>query len=118
MSNPTPTEDQSVQSNKTVIQTSPTPLRCLTGALMAGGLAIALYYLTTSIAQTFASKPIHSSNPLVINIGAAVRTLVVGVSTLATSIFGIVAIGLVALAIQLSIQQLTKRLSSSTNTQK
>jgi hypothetical protein len=61
-----------------------------------------------SIATTFAAKPIHSDNPMVVNIGSAVRTLVVGVVALGTGIFGIVAIGLLALAIQLVVQQLTK----------
>lgn len=78
----------------------PTPLRCLTGALISGGLAIALYSLTAAIAQTFATKPIHSNNVAVVNIASAVRTLVVGMSALATGIFGLVAIGLVALAVQ------------------
>ncbi|MDP5338995.1 MAG: DUF3082 domain-containing protein, partial [Nodularia sp. (in: cyanobacteria)] len=86
----------------------PTPLRCITGAIFAGGLGYAMYSLMISIATTFAAKPIHSDNPIAVNIGAAVRTLVVGVVALGTGIFGIVAIGLLALAIQLVVQQLTK----------
>jgi len=86
-------------------QTSPTPLRCLTGALISGGLASALYSLTVAIAQTFAAKPIHSDNVAVVNIASAVRTLVVGMSALGTGIFALVAVGLVALAIQLLIQK-------------
>lgn len=89
-------------------QTQPTPLRCLMGALISGSLGIALYKLTASIAQTFAAKPIHSDNPAVINITAAVRTLVVGMTALGTGIFGLVAIGLVGLAMQILIQQFTK----------
>jgi len=81
----------------------------LSGALISGGFAIALYFLTTSIAHTFASKPLLSTNSTAINIAIAVRTLVVGVSTLATTIFSLVALGLVALAVQISIQQLKKR---------
>ena len=105
MSHPTPTEESAVQ-------TAPTPRRCLIGALVSGGLAIAFYRLTIAIAQTFAAKPLHSHNPMVVNIGSAVRTLVVGISTLATSLFGIVTIGLIALTIQLIIQRLTKRSST------
>lgn len=93
--------------------TSPTPSRCLTGAVMSGGLAYAMYSLMIAIATTFATKPIHSDNQIVLNIASAVRTLVVGVVALGTGIFGIVAIGLTALAIQLLIQQLTKAKSYS-----
>ena len=106
MNNPTPTESQIKQPTD---NTQPTPIRCLSGALISGGLAIALYLLTASIAQTFAAKPIHSDNPIAINIGAAVRTLVVGITALGTGIFALVAVGLVALAIQLSIQAIAKR---------
>lgn len=105
MNNQPPTENQVNPDTKTL----PTPLRCLTGASIAGGLAIALYSLTSSIAQSFAAKPLHSDNALVLRISAAVRTLVVGVSTLATGVFGLVAIGLVALAMQVFIQQLTQK---------
>ena len=82
----------------------PTPLRCITGATISGGLAFAMYSLMIAIATTFASKPIHSDNQIVINIASAVRTLVVGVAALGMGIFSIVAIGLLALAIQLLIQ--------------
>lgn len=87
-------------------ETSMSPLRCLSGALISGGIGSTLYFLTLSIARTFASKPIHSDNVTVVNITVAVRTLVVGMSALGTGIFGLVALGLVALAIQLIIQQL------------
>lgn len=82
----------------------PTPLRCITGATISGGLAFAMYSLMIAIATTFASKPIHSDNQIVINIASAVRTLVVGVVALGMGIFSIVAIGLLALAVQLLIQ--------------
>jgi hypothetical protein len=108
MNNPTPTKNSTTRSSGSA-QTSPTPWRCLIGAVISGGLAIALYSLTTAIAHTFASKPIHSDNPAVINIASAVRTLVVGITALGAGIFGVVAIGLVALAIQLLVQKITKR---------
>lgn len=108
MNNPTPTQNPADRPTDTA-QTPPTPLNCLTGAVMAGGIAIALYSLTASIAQTFAAKPIHSNNPAVVNIASAVRTLVVGITALGTGIFGLVAIGLVALAVQILIQQLIKK---------
>ncbi|HEY9874458.1 MAG TPA: DUF3082 domain-containing protein [Candidatus Obscuribacterales bacterium] len=107
MANPTPTETPRTKTAETS-ETLTSPLRCLTGALIAGGLTFALYSLTASIAQTFAAKPIASNSTFAINIAVAVRTLVVGVSALGTGVFGLVAVGLVALAIQISIQRLTK----------
>jgi Protein of unknown function (DUF3082) len=90
-----------------------TPLRCFTGALISGSLAIALYKLTASIAGTFASKPVPTGNVTTTNIAVAVRTLVVGMSMLATAIFAISALGLVALGIQLLIRQLWRSSADS-----
>ncbi|MCT7989129.1 DUF3082 domain-containing protein [Laspinema olomoucense] len=61
-----------------------------------------------AIASTFANKPIHSDNPIAVNISAAVRTLVTGVSTLATFIFAFAALGLFCLGLQLLFQKVTK----------
>jgi hypothetical protein len=116
MNNPTPTENPIAQSHDTA-QTLPSPVRCLSGALISGGMAIALYSLMTSIAQTFAAKPIHSDNPAVVNIASAVRTLVVGIVALGTGIFGLVALGLVALAVQILVQRLTKRFAPPSDMQ-
>jgi Protein of unknown function (DUF3082) len=99
MTEPTPTQKPETPSN-TSSKALPGPLRCLSGSAVSGVLAIALYSLTSSIATNFASKPIESDNFTVVNITVAVRTLVVGVSALATGIFGLIAIGLAALAIQ------------------
>lgn len=111
MNNPTPTENPSKTSN--LESTPPTPLRCLSGAVISGGMAFALYSLTAAIAQTFATKPIHSDNPAVINIASAVRTLVVGMTALGAGIFGLVAVGLIGLAIQISVQKLLKSVPPS-----
>ncbi|MDZ8105627.1 MAG: DUF3082 domain-containing protein [Nostoc sp. DedQUE12a] len=94
------------------IQVSTSPLRSTIGAVISGGMAFAMYSLMIAIATNFATKPVHSINPLVIKITSAVRTLVVGVVALGSGIFGIVAIGLLALTLQLLIQQLTKPKSS------
>jgi uncharacterized membrane protein (DUF373 family) len=100
----TPTENQvEIPTNQRV---PATPLRCFTGALISGSLAIALYKLTASIAGTFANKPVPTGNVTTTNIAVAVRTLVVGMSTLATAIFAISALGLVALGIQLLVKKL------------
>ncbi len=85
-----------------------TPFNCLVGSVISGALTSGLYALTYAIASTFAKKPITSDNLFVIKIGAAVRTLVVGVASMATFIFGFVAIGLILLAIQLVIQSFKK----------
>ncbi|MEP0910548.1 DUF3082 domain-containing protein [Leptolyngbya sp. GB1-A1] len=84
----------------------PTPLRCFTGSAIAAGFAYVLYLLTQSIVSSFAAKPLSSTNMLAARIGAAVRTLVVGISTMGTGIFLIAAIGLLALGIQLVFKQL------------
>ncbi|MBR8838166.1 MAG: DUF3082 domain-containing protein [Stigonema ocellatum SAG 48.90 = DSM 106950] len=100
MTDPNLTQQADIQA-----QVSPTPLRCLIGSVISGGLGFALYSLMISIATTFAAKPIHSDNPMVVNISSAVRTLVVGVTALGTCIFGLVAVGLLALAVQLLTKQ-------------
>jgi hypothetical protein len=81
-------------------QDPPTPLRCFTGALISGAISLGVYGLTSSIAQTFAEKPVATSSYLAANIAVAVRTLVVGGCALATFVFGFSALGLVALGIQ------------------
>jgi hypothetical protein len=92
---------------------SPTVLQCLTGSLIAGSVAVPLYVLTMSIAQSFASKPVHSDNITAIKISVAVRTLVVGMATLATGIFAMAALGLIGLALQILIQKLVKKPADS-----
>lgn len=105
MANPKPTQNPTPKTTDSN-SSSPSPLRCLIGSVIAGIMSFGLYLLTSSIAHSFASKSIQSDNITVVNITVAVRTLVVGVSTLATGIFGLIAVGLVALAIQTVIQQL------------
>lgn len=104
-----PPNPQNSQEKIPVTSPEPTVFRCLSGSTIAGGFAYAFYLVTVSIAQSFANKPIHSDNITVINISAAVRTLVVGIVALGTGIFGLAALGLFALAIQLFIQRLMKR---------
>jgi Protein of unknown function (DUF3082) len=78
----------------------PTPLRCLTGSLIAGAMSIAMYAITSKIAMTFATKPMIQKTTMATNIATALRTLVVGSTALGAAISGIIAIGLFALAIQ------------------
>jgi hypothetical protein len=79
----------------------PTPLSCLSGAIVAAFIASLLWRLTNSIAVSFASTPIDSPNMIVIRMSTAVRTLVVGMSSLGTGIFALAAVGLTGLALQL-----------------
>ncbi|MGB3695147.1 MAG: DUF3082 domain-containing protein [Spirulinaceae cyanobacterium] len=87
-------------------QKTASPWRCLVGAIISGGFGLALYALTSSIAETFAHKPLPSGNVTAMNIAVAVRTLVVGMSALGTGIFTLVSVGLIALMFQILWQQL------------
>jgi hypothetical protein len=97
--------------------TLPSPLRCLTGALIAGTMSIAMYVMTSKIATTFATRPMIQKTNMANNIAAAVRTLVVGSTALGAAVFGIVALGLFALAIQVlfSKPRLSKEDASRTS---
>lgn len=102
-----PTHTASPQSDaETKTDTPPTPLRCFTGAAISGSIAYALYLLTQSIITAFGNKPVPTGNYIATNIAVAVRTLVMGMSALATGIFAIATLGLIALGIQLLVQQL------------
>lgn len=67
-------------------------------------MAYLLYRMTLSIAQTLAANPIKSTGAIANNIAVLVRTLVVGMAALATGIFALVALGLLALGVQLLIR--------------
>ena len=85
--------------------TLPTPLRCLTGSLIAGVMSIAMYTMTSKIATTFATKPMIQKTNMANNIAAALRTLVVGSTALGAAVFGIISVGLVGLAIQVAFSK-------------
>lgn len=96
------------QPAPTAGQKQPGPISCFGGSLVAGSVATGMYFLTLSIAQSFANKPITTTNVMAINISAAVRTLVVGMCALGMAVFGIAALGLAALGIQVLIQKLQR----------
>ena len=85
--------------------TLPSPLKCLIGSLIAGSMSLALYAMTSRIAMTFATKPMVQKTTMANNIAAAVRTLVVGSTALGMAVCGIIAIGLIALAIQVTFSK-------------
>ncbi|HEY9881529.1 MAG TPA: DUF3082 domain-containing protein, partial [Leptolyngbyaceae cyanobacterium] len=102
------------EQNTPVSAPSPTNmiLRCFSGSFVAGTFAVLLYRMMTSIAISFATKPIVSDNQAVINISAAVRTLVVGMVALGAGVFGLAGLGLFLLGGQLTLQHLLKRSES------
>jgi hypothetical protein len=85
-----------------------TPVRCLMGAAISSIVATGLYSLTSAIAAAYATKPLTAESEIALRIGSAVRTLVVGVATLGTSIFAMATLGLIALGIQLALQDRSK----------
>ncbi|WP_249369944.1 DUF3082 domain-containing protein [Acaryochloris marina] len=70
-------------------------------------MAFPLAKLSSKIAQSFAEHPFTSDNQTAVKIAIALKTLVVGLSTLATGIFCMAALGLSALSVQILWQNLT-----------
>ncbi|MEL6381969.1 MAG: DUF3082 domain-containing protein [Cyanobacteria bacterium J06626_18] len=87
-------------------------LRAFTGSLIAGTMALLFYKMLIAISTTFANKPVVSDNPTVVNLSAAVRTLVMGSIALGTGVFGMAAIGLLLLGLQMIWQRASKSQSS------
>ena len=81
------------------------PVRCLMNAAVLGSIATALYFLTRSVAETFAAKPIHSESYAVVQLSVAVRTAVIGLCTMGTGVFAFLTFGLIWVAVQLSIRR-------------
>ncbi|MGL5510365.1 MAG: DUF3082 domain-containing protein [Microcoleaceae cyanobacterium] len=109
--NPAPNNSEKSKNVSVPDNLDVSPLQCLMSATIAGTIGYGVYWMTQAIATSFANKPIHSDNTFVINISAAVRSLVIGIASLASSMFAIVTLGLIALAIQLTWQRLTKKSS-------
>ena len=99
------TESKSTQETPTTTQTPTSPFRSITGALISGGLGYAMYNLMINIATNFANKPIHTDNPVTLRISSLIRTAIVGMIGLGTTVLAVVALGLFALTIQLILEQ-------------
>ncbi|MDJ0533706.1 MAG: DUF3082 domain-containing protein [Xenococcaceae cyanobacterium MO_207.B15] len=107
MSNQTPDANKSnTESPKKKV----TVISCIFASTFAGAIAIAIYYLMSSIIETYADKPVVSDNILVLKITVAVRTLVIGMAALGTGVFGLVAIGLFLLGIQVAIKDIREKM--------
>ncbi|HIK36806.1 MAG: DUF3082 domain-containing protein [Geminocystis sp.] len=94
------------KSNPSPAETKITPLRCFIGGSIAGGIGFASFHLTKAVVFTYANTPITFSNPLAVNIAATVRTLVIGITMLATFVFSLVAVGLTLLGFKLILDSL------------
>ena len=109
MSTPLPTETS--DDNSVEVAENPLSirriLRAFTGSFIAGTCMLLFYKMLTAVSTSFANKPIVSDNITVINLSAAVRTLVLGVIALGTGVFGMAAIGLSLLGIQMIWQRIT-----------
>lgn len=96
-----------LNSNSTSLE-SISLFRCLTNAALFGAIAFGFYKMTQGIAHQFAVKPIHSDQYMVVQISAAVRTLIVGLLTMGTGVFSFFALGLILLAFKIMFQKLIK----------
>jgi hypothetical protein len=105
-------KEQSSDINTPNTSDLPSPWRCLFGAIVSAVLSSMMYSLTVRIATVFATKPVTTSSTVAMNIGIATRTLVTGIIALGAGIFGIIAIGLTALAIQIIWRKQTGKLSN------
>ncbi len=83
---------------------SPKPLANLSGATIAGGVAILLYLATSTIGEKLALHPIEGGG-LAMRLSVVVRATLLAVGTGGAMIFGIVSLGLVLLTIQQSAKQ-------------
>ncbi len=81
-----------------------TPFNCFSASAISAVLGYASYLLTKSVIGTYAEIPIDFDNPMAARIASTVRTLIMGLTVLATFLFAMVAVGLVALAIKLIIE--------------
>jgi hypothetical protein len=113
-----PSSPQSTASDTSPTVANPLSLqrigRAFLGAAMASGLAVLMYRMLSAIATTFANKPVTSDNVTVVNLSAAVRTLVMGTVALGTGVFAIAALGLFLLACQMTWQRLTGQVPAAT----
>ncbi|EKV03105.1 Protein of unknown function (DUF3082) [Leptolyngbya sp. PCC 7375] len=86
---------------------STSPLSCFSGSFLAGTLSVLCYRMMVAIVTAFAAKPVLSDKTIVLNISVAVRTLVAGIVALGAGVFGLTAVGLFLLGIQLIVRKMT-----------
>ncbi len=106
-------EDSDVDKVKAPPKPPTSVWRCITGSAIAAVLAYGAYNLTFKIATQFASHPLVSDNYIAVRLSGMVRTLVLGVSAMATGIFSFAALGLAVLGLQIALQKLNPGSSAS-----
>lgn len=107
-------EDRKGKDETTTSSKPPTSIwRCITGSAIAAMLAYGAYNLTFKIATQFASHPLVSDNYIAVRLSGMVRTLVLGISAMATGIFTFATLGLAVLGLQIAFQKLNPDSSTS-----
>lgn len=95
----------------------PSPIQALLGGIAAGIIALILYKFTTTIEAALNRQTISDSFS-VRQITITIRTIITGLCYLATSVFGINALGLILYSLQLTFQSIMDDESSSSSTGK
>ncbi|CAN6231442.1 unnamed protein product [Urochloa humidicola] len=93
----------------------PSPIQALLGGIAAGVIALILYKFTTTIEASLNRQTISDSFS-VRQITITIRTIITGLCYLATSVFGINAVGLILYSLQLTFQSVMDDDSSSSST--
>ncbi len=109
-------EDIAGTSDATSVSAKKAPTsiwRCISGAAIAAFLGYGAYNLTFKIATQFATHPLVSDNYIAIRLSGMVRTLVVGIASMATGIFAFAALGLTVLGLQIALQKIKPGSSAS-----
>lgn len=86
-------------------EVKPTPIKNLTGAAIAGALAVGLYFFTLNVAAKLATTHFQNPNALAAKLTILVRTLLLAMGVGATMIFGVISLGLILLTVKLAIGQ-------------
>jgi len=87
------------------------PLSFLSGALTAGLLAWICLGLSRRLTLYYTLHPPHYSSQVAQSIATAVKTLIVGMSFLATFSFGFIALGLALVFVRSVVQTVTRATS-------
>ncbi|KAK8462051.1 hypothetical protein SEVIR_1G138200v4 [Setaria viridis] len=95
----------------------PSPIQALLGGIAAGVIALILYKFTTTIEASLNRQTISDSFS-VRQITITIRTIITGLCYLATSVFGINAVGLILYSLQLTFQSIMDDDSNSSSTGK
>ena len=87
------------------------PLSFLSGALTAGLLSWLCFGLSRKMALYYVLHPPHYSSSIAQSIATALKTLIVGMSCLATFSFGFIALGLALVFVRSVVQTVTRAAS-------